>query len=476
MAPFENDNREDAACEREPHTPTGLMEVDVRVAVVGSGPAGVYAADALVRSGDDVRVDVLDRLPAPFGLVRYGVAPDHPRTQTISAALGTVLAQPAVRFLGNVDVGTDLTLPELHQHYDAVVITTGAAVDRRLGVPGEDLPGSVSATDFVAWYTGHPDVSPDRFELDARGVAVVGAGNVAGDVARMLVRSTGELGSTDAPEHVLRAFAGSRVQDVHVIVRRGPVQARFTTRELRELGEMEDADVLVDPAELELDDVSRAALVSDPAARRNLEVLRTWAARPPAGRSRRVHLHFFCRPVEVLGERCVTGIRLERTTLGPDGSATGTGQTHVLDVQMVVRAVGYRGAPLAGLPFDETSGVVPNDAGRVLRDGARSPGEYVAGWAKRGPTGVIGTNKHDARETVRSLLADLASISPPPSKDPDAILHLLADRDCRVVDWSGWLAIERAEAELGHAQGRDRAKIADRETLLRLAAAQTPAR
>ncbi len=446
----------------------------MRVAVVGSGPAGVYAAEALVRSGDDVQVDVLDRLPTPFGLVRYGVAPDHPRTQTISAALATVLAQPAVRFLGNVEVGNDLTLADLHEHYDAVVITTGAAVDRRLGVPGEDLPGSVSATEFVAWYCGHPDVHPDRFTLDARGVAVVGAGNVAGDVARMLARSAGELSGTDAPEHVLETFATSSVQDVHVLVRRGPVQARFTTRELRELGEMADADVLVDPAELELDDVSREQLVTDAAARRNLELLQTWAGRPSAGRSRRVHLHFFCRPVEILGDRHVTGVRAERTRLAPDGSTQGTGTTHVLDVRMVLRAVGYRGAPLDGLPFDESSGVVPNDGGRVLRDGQPSPGEYVAGWAKRGPTGVIGTNKHDARETVRSLLADLAERPASRVTDPDAVLDLLVSRGCTVVGWSGWLAIERAEAELGRAQGRDRAKIADRETLLRLAATAAP--
>lgn len=441
----------------------------MRVAVVGSGPAGVYAADALVSAGDDVRVDVVDRLPAPFGLVRYGVAPDHPRTQTISAALAIVLAKPMVRFLGNVELGTDVTLAELHEHYDAVVITTGAAVDRHLGVPGELLPGSDSATEFVAWYTGHPDVRPDRFALDARAVAVVGAGNVAGDVTRMLARSAEELRATDAPEHVLRAFAGSRVADVHTLVRRGPVQTRFTTRELRELGEMADADVLVDPAELELDDASRAALAADPAARRNLDLLHAWAQRPPAGRSRRVHLHFLSRPVAVLGEHCVRGVRVERTRLTPDGSAEGTGTTHDLEVQMVLRAVGYRGAPLAGLPFDEASGVVPNDAGRVLRDGVRSPGEYVAGWAKRGPTGVIGTNKHDARETVRSLLADLGS-SRPAARDRDDLVARLVARGHRVVDWAGWLAIERAEAELGRAQGRDRAKIADRETLLRIAA------
>ena len=367
----------------------------MRVAVVGSGPAGVYAAEALVRSGDDVQVDVLDRLPTPFGLVRYGVAPDHPRTQTISAALATVLAQPAVRFLGNVEVGTDLTLADLHEHYDAVVITTGAAVDRRLGVPGEDLPGSVSATEFVAWYCGHPDVHPDRFTLDARGVAVVGAGNVAGDVARMLARSAGELSGTDAPEHVLKTFATSSVQDVHVLVRRGPVQARFTTRELRELGEMADADVLVDPAELELDDVSREQLVTDAAARRNLELLRTWAGRPSAGRSRRVHLHFFCQPVEILGDRHVTGVRAERTRLAPDGSTQGTGTTHVLDVR--------DGAPRRRLP-----GCAPRRAAvrRVVRGGAerRRPGPArrpAVTWRVRRRLGQARADRGDRHQQAR---------------------------------------------------------------------------
>lgn len=445
----------------------------MRVAVVGAGPAGVYAADALVSSGDDVRVDVFDRLPSPFGLVRYGVAPDHPKTQSISAALATVLAAPAVRFLGNVDLGTDLTLAELHQHYDAVLISTGAAVDRHLDVPGEHLRGSVSSTDFVAWYCGHPDASPDRFDLGARSVAVVGAGNVAADVTRMLASCRDELRSTDAPEHVLTAFDSSRVEEVHLLVRRGPGQTRFTTRELRELGELQEADVLVDPAELELDEVGHAAIAANSAARRNVDLLRTWAERPPKGRSRRIHLHFHRRPVEIVGVEQVSGILVERTAVAADGTTVGIGRTEVLDVAMVVRAVGYRGAPLPGLPFDDVSGVVPNEAGRVLRDGVASPGEYVAGWAKRGPTGVIGTNKHDARETVRSLLADADAEprSPLPARDPDEIPGLLAARGCRVTDWAGWLAIDNAEVALGRAQHRDRAKITDLATLLGLASA-----
>jgi ferredoxin--NADP+ reductase len=442
----------------------------LRVAVVGAGPAGVYTAEALTRYAGDVLVDVIDGLPSPYGLVRYGVAPDHPLTQSIANALAGVLQQPGVRFLGNVRVGDDVTLDELHDHYDAVVVATGAAVDRKLGVPGEDLPGSVSATDLVAWYGGHPDTPPDRFRLDARTVAVVGAGNVAGDVARMLARTPEELRATDAPDHVLAAFAASQVQDVHLLARRGPAQAKFTTRELRELGDLAEADVLVDPADLELDEVSTAALTGSPAARRNLDVLRGWAARPPDGRPRRVHLHFFARPVALLGDDRVSGLRVERTRFTDDGALVGTGEERDLPVDQVVRAVGYRSLPLPGLPFDAAAGVVPHEAGRVHRDGVQVPGTYVAGWAKRGPTGVIGTNKHDARETVRTMLDDLQALPPAPVREPDALLARLRDRGVQVVTWDGWTAIERAEAARGQEQGRERAKIHDRAELLRIAA------
>ena len=444
--------------------------MQLRVAVIGSGPAGVYAAEALAIYGADVAIDVLDGLPAPFGLVRYAVAPDHPRTQSIATALAAVLELPTVRFLGNVRVGTDVTLDELRDHYDAVVVATGAATDRRMGIPGEDLPGSVSATELVAWYCGNPDSAVDRFRLDARSVAVVGAGNVAGDVARMLARSAAELRPTDTPDHVLETFAASRVEDVHLIARRGPAQTRFTTRELRELGDLELADVVVDQADLALDPASEALLRSSPAARRNVEVLRAWAGMPLSGKPRRVHLRFFWRPVELTGDEAVTGIRIERTRLDDDGALHGTGTVLDLPVQLVVRAVGYRSLPLPGLPFDEAAGVVPHDAGRVHLDGVPVPGMYVAGWAKRGPTGVIGTNKHDARETVRSLLADAPALPRAPVRDPATLPRLLGQRGVDVVTWAGWAAIDRAELDHGQRQGRSRAKISDRSELLRIAA------
>jgi ferredoxin--NADP+ reductase len=438
---------------------------DLRVAVVGSGPAGVYAADALTRGTTGVTVDVLDRLPAPYGLVRYGVAPDHVKMKSVDAALRKVLERDAVRFVGNVEVGTDLTLDDLRRHYDAVLFATGAAVDRRLGVPGEDLPGSFSATDFVAWYSGHPDAELDRFTLRARRVVVVGVGNVAVDVARVLAKTSAELSSTDVPGHVLDVLAGSAVEEITMVGRRGPAQARFTTKELRELGELANADVLVDPADLELSEADLAALEDDRTLRANLEVLRGWADRRPEGRPRTLALRFWLRPAEVLGVDAVTGLRTERTRLA-GGRLVGTGETVDLPAEMVLRSVGYRGLPLPGLPFDEATGCVPHAAGRVLTEAGPLPGVYVAGWVKRGPTGVIGTNKSDAAETVTTLLADADGLPRAAERDPDAVLRLLGERGVDPVEWSGWEAIDAAEQALGEARGCVRVKIADRPTLL----------
>jgi ferredoxin--NADP+ reductase len=320
----------------------------------------------------------------------------------------------------------------------------------------------------VAWYCGHPD-APRQFELTASSVAVIGMGNVALDVTRILAKSHDDLRSTDLPDHVLAALASSAVEDIHLIGRRGPAQAKFTTKELRELGDLSHADVVVDPRELELDDVSQRVLADDPASRRNLAVLREWADRSPVGRPRRVHLRFLMRPVEVLGDTHVSGLQLERTRLDPAGNAEGTGELTTLDVQMVLRSVGYRGLPVVGLPFDDRTGVVPNVAGRVVRDGEVAPGEYVAGWIKRGPTGVIGTNKHDAKETVTALFHDAPSLPRAPERDPEAVLRLLEERGADVVTWDGWRAIQVSEAALGQTQGRARAKIADRDALLRAA-------
>jgi ferredoxin/flavodoxin---NADP+ reductase len=440
---------------------------DLHVAVVGSGPAGVYAVAALTKAGG-VTVDVLDRLPAPYGLVRYGVAPDHVKMKSVDVALRRILEDPAVRFLGNVEVGRDIGLEELATYYDAVVFATGAAVDRRLDVPGEDLRGSFSATDFVAWYSGHPDAELDRFTLHARHVVVVGVGNVAVDVARVLTKSADALAHTDVPGHVLDVLAASAVTDVTMLGRRGPAHARFTTKELRELGEIDGADIVVDPLDLVLSPAEEAAVEADRTLRANLEVLRGWAERPPHGRGRRLRIQFWHRPAEVLGSGTVDGFRAERTTLA-DGRLRGTGETVDLPAQMVLRSVGYRVVPPAGLPLDPDTGTVPHDGGRVLVGGVPLPGVYVAGWLKRGPTGIIGTNKPDATETVASLLADAPTLPRAPERDRDAIVDLLESRGVRAVSWAGWEAIDEAERALGAGRDCVRVKIADRDTLLRTA-------
>ncbi|MER7554646.1 FAD-dependent oxidoreductase [Streptomyces anulatus] len=448
------------------------------VAVVGSGPSGVYTAQALLQQSlvPDVRVHVLDRLPTPYGLVRYGVAPDHEKIKSLQNSLRAVLEDDRVTFVGNVGVGgaEGVSPARLAELYHAVVYCVGASADRALAVPGESLPGSYSATRFVSWYSAHPDVGAEPFVLDARSAVVIGVGNVAVDVARILARGAEELRATDVPRAALSALEDSRVRDVHIVGRRGPSQARFTTKELRELGALPGARVVVDPAELALDPAYAApdglpgALPLPAVVRRNLEVLRGWSAAgepPAADAGRRIRLRFFLRPVELLErDGRVAGVRFARTAPDSGGGVRDTGAYEDVEAQLVLRAVGYRGVELPGLPFDPVRGTVPHAAGRVLRDGAPAPGEYVAGWIKRGPTGVIGSNRSCAKETVTSLLEDAAALRRrPAADDPLAVL-----RECglRPVEWSGWLSIERAEAELGRSLGRGPVKIPDWPGLL----------
>lgn len=441
----------------------------LRVAVVGSGPAGVYTAETLARH-DGVAVDVLDRLPCPFGLVRYGVAPDHEKIKSIQATLRRVLEAPGVRFLGNVEAGGALGPADLRELYGAVVYCFGASADRRLGVPGEDLPGSFSATRFVSWYSAHPDTELDAFTLRARSVAVFGVGNVAVDVARILAKDADELRRTDVPEGCLSGLGASRVEDIHMIGRRGPSQAKFTTKELRELGELAGADVLVRPEEFALDPAAADPSGLPPAIRRNLDALREWAGREPRGRPRRIHVRFFLRPAALVGDEALRAVRLERTAPDGNGGVTGTGEYEDLPAQMALRSIGYRGVELAGLPFDPVRGTVPNKDGRVLRDGVPSPGEYVAGWIKRGPTGVIGTNRPDAKQTAAAVLedADAGLLRGTGGGDP---LDALRARGLAPVLWTGWLGIEAAEAELGRTLGRSVVKIPDWAGLLAAATA-----
>ncbi|MGW7041262.1 FAD-dependent oxidoreductase [Streptomyces avermitilis] len=446
----------------------------LHVAVVGSGPSGVYTAQGLVQQDSGVCVDVLDRLPCPYGLVRYGVAPDHEKIKSLQNNLRTVLEHERVRFLGSVRIGPDgVPATRLRELYHAVVYCVGAATDRHLGIPGEELPGSWSATEFVSWYSAHPDSVADSFVRGARSAVVIGVGNVAVDVTRILARGPSELSPTDMPQAALTALAASRVTDIHMVGRRGPSQARFTTKELRELGALPDTDVVVDQRELALDPAYADPSELPAAQRRNVEVLRAWAEAPPKGGPRRIRPRFFLRPVELLDDGGHVGaVRFERTAPDGCGGVAGTGQYEDIEAQLVLRSVGYRGVPLEGLPFDAEQGTVPHLAGRVLRDGAVSPGEYVAGWIKRGPTGVIGTNRPCAKETVTSLLADAPVLVR--REVPDDPMAVLRAEGLRPVEWAGWQAIERAEAELGASLGRNVVKLPDWAALRAAAAGTAP--
>ncbi|MFE6609867.1 FAD-dependent oxidoreductase [Amycolatopsis sp. NPDC057786] len=436
---------------------------------MGAGPAGIYAADILDKSDADVTIDLFERMPAPFGLIRYGVAPDHPRIKGIVTALHKVLDKPNIRLLGNVDYGTDLKLDDLRQFYDAVIFSTGAMADRALDIPGIDLDGSYGAADFVSWYDGHPDV-PRTWPLNATSVAVLGVGNVALDVARILAKTADELLSTDIPDNVYQGLKASPVTDVHVFGRRGPAQAKFTPLELRELDHSPNVEVIVYPEDIEFDEGSIAALRASKQIDMVVKTLQEWAIRDQGDRPKRLHLHFLHSPCEVVGENGkVTGLRTERTELTGDGNVHGTGEFHDWDVQAVYRAVGYLSSHLPEIPFDHTTGTVPNQAGRVLDiDEEQVPGVYVTGWIKRGPVGLIGHTKGDAAETIASLLADADALTAPAIDDPDAILGFLTERGVPFTTWEGWGKLDAHEKALGAPHGRERVKVVERDEMTRI--------
>jgi len=443
------------------------MERPLRVAVVGSGPAGFYAAGALLSADPPAEVDMIERLPTPWGLVRLGVAPDHPKLKTVSRAFEKIAEQPGFRFLGNVEVGRDLHADDLTRLYDAVIYAVGAQTDRRLGIPGEDLPGSWPATEFVAWYNGHPDFQDIPFDLDVERAVVIGVGNVALDIARMLALTREELAPTDASDAAIDAIASCSLKEIVIVGRRGPAQAAFTTPELQEMGELAGADVFIDPADLE------GAEPKDTNAERNLAVLRELAEKEPPGKStakpRRVVFKFFESPVALLGDERVEGIELVRNVLDENERAVATDVTEALECGLVFRSVGYRGVELPGVPFDDGRGTIANEGGRVTDDmGNFVPGVYCAGWIKRGPTGVIGTNKKDATETVQLLLEDVAAgrLPPNPEATAEAVDALLAERGARVVAYAGWTAIDEAERAAGEKSGRPRVKFCSWDDLL----------
>ncbi|MEV7122537.1 FAD-dependent oxidoreductase [Kitasatospora griseola] len=448
------------------------MSRPVRVAIVGAGPAGIYAADALLKSelatAPGVSIDLIERLPAPFGLIRYGVAPDHPRIKGIVTALHQVLDKPQVRLLGNVDYPGDLSLDELHRFYDALVFATGAEADRDLAIPGIELDGSYGAADFVSWYDGHPEV-PREWPLEAEQVAVLGVGNVALDVARVLAKTADELLPTEIPPNVYEGLSANRAVEVHVFGRRGPAQAKFSPMELRELDHSPTIEVIVDPEDIDYDDASIATRRANKQADMVASTLENWAIRDIGDRPHRIHLHFFENPVEVLGEDGrVVALRTERTELDGTGNTVGTGAFREWPVQAVYRAVGYRSDELPKLPFDALSSTVPHEAGRVHENGAHLPSVYVTGWVKRGPVGLIGHTKGDANETVACLVADHASGRLRPATEPaeDAVVDFLRSRGVDFTTWEGWHRLDAFEKSLGDAEGRERVKVVDRVAML----------
>ncbi|MFJ5229165.1 FAD-dependent oxidoreductase [Kitasatospora sp. NPDC088391] len=448
------------------------MPRPVRVAIVGAGPAGIYAADALLKSdlaaAPGVSIDLIERLPAPFGLIRYGVAPDHPRIKGIVTALHQVLDKPQVRLLGNVDYPGDLSLDELHRFYDALVFATGAEADRDLNIPGIGLDGSYGAAEFVSWFDGHPEV-PRTWPLEAEQVAVLGVGNVALDVARILAKTADELLSTEIPPNVHAGLAANRAVEVHVFGRRGPAQAKFSPMELRELDHSPTIEVVVDPEDIDYDEASIATRRANKQADMVASTLENWAIRDIGDRPHRVHLHFFENPVEVLGaDGKVVALRTERTELDGTGNTVGTGAFREWPVQAVYRAVGYRSDELAKLPFDPMSATVPHEAGRVQENGAHLPSVYVTGWIKRGPIGLIGHTKGDANETVACLVEDHGAGRLRPAAEPaeDAVLDFLRSRGVDFTTWEGWHALDAHEKALGAAEGRERVKVVDRIAML----------
>ena len=459
----------------------------LRLAIVGAGPAGIYAADILLKAERkfDVSIDLFDHLPAPYGLVRYGVAPDHPRIKGIITALRDVLDRGDIRIFGNVRFGEDLTLEDLKQHYNAVIFATGAIRDADLDIPGVDATGSYGAANFVSWYDGHPDF-PREWPLDAASVGVVGVGNVALDVARVLAKHAEDLLPTEIPANVQAGLEASAVTDVHVFGRRGPAQVKFTPLELRELGELRDVDMIVYDEDFDYDEASREAIASNKQVMVIDRVLQSWRQRPGVNdyagadaetprASRRLHLHFWAKPVEVKTEDGrVSALVYERTRPDGEGGVVGTGELREVPLQQLYRAVGYFGSPLEGVPFDKKHGVIPNHEGQVLRKDSneRVPGVYATGWIKRGPVGLIGHTKSDAMETVSHLINDQGSWWTPADPSPEAIPALLAERGVAWTDLDGWHRLDEHEIALGAPHGRARIKVVDRDEMVRVSRAE----
>ncbi len=458
----------------------GDAQRPLRVAIVGSGPSAFYAAEALFKAdGSNVRVDMFDRLPTPYGLVRGGVAPDHQKIKSVVKVYEKISANEGFRFFGNVKLGRDIAVTDLQAHYDQIVYAVGNESDRKMGVDGEDLEGVHSATEFVGWYNGHPDYRDLEFKLaTAQRVAVVGNGNVAIDVARILVRKPDELAETDIADYALSQLRASSVEEVMLLGRRGPAQAAFSPKEIQELADLDGVDVVVSTDEAQLDELSATWLEDQPrSAKRNVEFLQEQAGEGAGSNARRVVCRFLVSPTEFGGDgSAVSSVKVERGELHADSRGTprpkGTGEFEDLDVQLVFKAVGYRGVPIEGVPFDDGWGVIPNDEGRVLdaRDGNRVDGQYVVGWAKRGPTGLIGTNSPDAKETVARMLEDIAgkTAAALAADDADAMPSLLAERGVEFVTLEDWQRLDAFERDQGQKAGKVRAKLTSIDEMMKV--------
>ncbi|MEO7016967.1 MAG: FAD-dependent oxidoreductase [Leifsonia sp.] len=449
----------------------------LRLAIVGAGPAGIYAADILLKAerNFDVSIDLFEQLPAPYGLVRYGVAPDHPRIKGIVTALREVLDSGEIRLFGNVRYGEDITLDDLKRHYNAVIFATGAIHDADLEIPGVELNGSYGAADFVSWFDGHPDV-PRTWPLEAPSVAVIGNGNVALDVSRILSKHADDLLPTEIPDNVYEILKSSPVTDVHVFGRRGPAQVKFTPLELRELGELNDVDMILYDEDFDYDEASKAAVASNKQVMVIDRVLQKWRQREVGKASRRLHLHFYAKPLEVVsdGDGNVAALRYERTEPDGQGGVRGTGEIRDVPVQALYRAVGYFGSPLDGIPFDHKHGVIPNHEGQVLRkgDNERMYGVYATGWIKRGPVGLIGHTKSDAMETIKHVINDQGNWWSPTDPSEQSVQNLLRSRSVEYTNLGGWHNLDAHELSLGEARGRTRVKLVPRDDMVRVSNAK----
>ncbi len=452
----------------------GTDQRPLRVAIVGSGPSGFYAVQPLLKSETNVIVDMFDRLPAPYGLVRYGVAPDHAKIKNVTNVYKKTAEQPGFSFMGNVNIGKDISVEELKKFYDAIIFTCGAETDRKLGVPGEDLPGSFTATEFVAWYNGHPDYRNHQFDLSGEVAVIIGVGNVAMDVCRILCKTVDELKTTDIAQHALDALEKSNIKEIYMIGRRGPAQAKFTPMEIREFGELTDCDPAVDPKDMEISEVDQAELDNpkNSAGKKNFEILKGYSTREPSGKPKKFFIRFLESPAELLGDEKLEKLVIEKNALTGEAGrqkSRGTGVKAEMNCDILFRSVGYRGLAIEGVPFHDAWGIFPNIEGRIT-EGAESekivPGLYTAGWIKRGPSGVVGTNKPDSEETVARLLEDVSTLTPCEQPETQAVLGLLSERGVRVVSFDDWQKIDASEIERGQKIGKPREKYVSVEEMI----------